>query len=59
MGNDFELPDVVWQQGLEGWKVAKPFPRFSKHTMGFSTADINNDGVINIADIIALLAMRK
>lgn len=44
VGNDFELPDMVWQQTPSGWELAHPFPRFSKHTMGFSSADINNDG---------------
>ena len=45
VGNDFDLPDMAWQQSPEGqWTKAQPFVRFSKHTMSFSVADINNDG---------------
>jgi len=42
VGNDFDFPDMVWQNST--WNTLQPFPRFSKHTMGFSLGDINNDG---------------
>ncbi len=46
VGNDFDFPDQFWQNGT--WKTIKPFPRFSKHTMGYSLGDINNDAVPEI-----------
>jgi hypothetical protein len=42
VGNDFDLPDMAFEQGT--WKQIYPFPRTSQHTMGFSAADIDNDG---------------
>lgn len=42
VGNDFDLPDMVFEQGT--WEQTHPFPRTSQHTMGFSVADIDNDG---------------
>ncbi|MDX2006474.1 MAG: CRTAC1 family protein [Meiothermus sp.] len=46
VGNDFDLPDMAWRQSPAGqWVKAQPFVRFSKHTMSFSAADINNDGL--------------
>lgn len=45
VGNDFEEPDMIWQQEAGGWKPVQPFPRTSKNTMSLSVTDINNDGV--------------
>jgi hypothetical protein len=45
VGNDFEQPDMVWQQEAGGWKAVQPFHRTSKNTMSLSLSDFDNDGV--------------
>lgn len=44
IGNDFDMPDQVWFQGVTGWQAATPFPTVSRHTMSFDSGDVDNDG---------------
>ncbi len=44
VGNDFAVPDFVWLNTNDGWKKVSPFKRITKNTMGFSVADVYNDG---------------
>ncbi len=45
VGNDFDIPDVVWLNNEEGWTVAELFSRTTMSTMSFDRGDINNDGL--------------
>jgi hypothetical protein len=42
VGNDFDLPDMIWDQSR--WARQPNFPQYTQHTMGFSSSDVNNDG---------------
>jgi len=44
-GNDFDLPDQVWLNGVDGWQEATPFAATTQNTMSFDLGDINNDGM--------------
>lgn len=43
-GNDFAVPDGVWERNEEGWVQSLPFSTTSHSTMSLDIADVNNDG---------------
>jgi enediyne biosynthesis protein E4 len=48
IGNDFAVPDFIWLNTSDGWKRVNPFKRITKNTMGFSVADTDNDGSLEL-----------
>ncbi len=48
VGNDFTVPDFFWLNKPGGWKKVSPFKRITKNTMGFSVADTDNDGSLEL-----------
>jgi hypothetical protein len=48
VGNDFAVPDFIWLNTKGGWKKVSPFKRITKNTMGFSVADTDNDGGLEL-----------
>ncbi len=53
-GNDFGVPDGIWTQDVAAgsastkWTPAKPFKRITRNTMGFTVADYNRDGLLDL-----------
>ncbi|PNY82148.1 FG-GAP-like repeat-containing protein [Deinococcus koreensis] len=45
VGNDFGMPDRVWKRSGATWAEIHPFGRITRNTMGFSSTDMDNDGV--------------
>jgi len=57
--NDFWDPDYLYRNNGDGSftnVIARSVPRTPWFSMGADAADINNDGVVNIVDAIAILA---
>jgi hypothetical protein len=48
VGNDFDTRDAVWLAADSGWAPVDPFIVTSMSTMSFSSADVNNDGALEI-----------
>ncbi len=48
VGNDFAVPDNYYFNTKEGLVAAQPFSRITKNTMGFSSADIDNNGTLEL-----------
>jgi hypothetical protein len=48
VGNDFAVPDAYWFNTKAGLVAAQPFNRITKNTMGFSSADIDNNGTFEL-----------
>ena len=44
IGNDFDTPDMAWQNTPAGWQEFQPWQRSSQHTMSYDWADIDNNG---------------
>jgi enediyne biosynthesis protein E4 len=44
VGNDFEVPDYYYLNKDGEWLETQPFSRYTKNTMSFDVADIDNDG---------------
>ncbi len=44
VGNDFDVPDMVWLQTETGVEPANPFPLTAHSTMGIERGDVNSDG---------------
>lgn len=45
IGNDFEVPDYYYLNQDGEWIETHPFSRYTRNTMSFDVADIDNDGV--------------
>lgn len=45
VGNDFEVPDYFYLNKDGGWLETQPFSRYTRNTMSFDVADVDNDGV--------------
>ena len=51
VGNDFGVPDMIWEvNGADPktWKLSMPFRRISKNTMGFAIGDLRNDAMLDL-----------
>ncbi len=48
IGNDFADPDTYWLNSKTGFSTTQPFKRITKNTMGFSSADIDNNGTFEL-----------
>ncbi len=44
VGNDFEVPDYYYLNKDGEWIATQPFPRYTRNTMSFDVADVDNDG---------------
>jgi enediyne biosynthesis protein E4 len=44
VGNDFEVPDYYYLNKDGEWIETQPFSRYTRNTMSFDVADIDNDG---------------
>jgi hypothetical protein len=44
VGNDFDMPDQIWLQQVDGWRPAQLFAQTTHSTMSIDVGDINNDG---------------
>jgi hypothetical protein len=44
IGNDFDMPDYVWQRTGHGWAPAAPFAATTEATMSIDQGDIDNSG---------------
>ena len=47
-GNDLATPDDVWFADGERWERREPFPQTAFSTMSFDSADVDNDGDMEI-----------
>lgn len=45
VGNDFDVPDYFYLDQDGEWTETQPFARYTKNTMSFDVADVDNDGV--------------
>jgi enediyne biosynthesis protein E4 len=45
VGNDFEVPDYYYLNQDGAWIETQPFSRYTRNTMSFDVADVDNDGV--------------
>jgi enediyne biosynthesis protein E4 len=45
VGNDFDVPDYFYVNQDGQWIETQPFSRYTKNTMSFDVADIDNDGM--------------
>lgn len=48
VGNDFNVPDMVWLRAGDGWTPAEPLVSTTHSTMSLDQGDINNDGQMEI-----------
>ncbi|MCB9078625.1 MAG: CRTAC1 family protein [Anaerolineaceae bacterium] len=48
VGNDFGMPDFVWQRQPTGWQPVHPFAETTHSTMSFEAGDTNNDGQLEL-----------
>jgi hypothetical protein len=48
VGNDFAMPDAYWLNTKAGLVTVQPFTRITRNTMGFSSADIDNNGTFEL-----------
>jgi len=48
VGNDFLVPDMIWQRTDAGWQRTEPFASTTHSTMSLDQGDIENDGAPEI-----------
>lgn len=48
VGNDFDVPDMIWLRTDAGWQPAEPFVSTTHSTMSYDQGDLNNDGRFEI-----------
>jgi hypothetical protein len=44
VGNDFDMPDMIWRNTPSAWVEATPFAQTTHSTMSLDAGDVHNDG---------------